>query len=248
MTRTLSDGYFAIGDLPPGRVNIVDSHLAFQAFIPGMGARIDLGRLKYPLIHPPTYYYLAPDPLPNLSTLLDKGQSIDFAVCLTDPDWQRPSEPAQRDRVWSKPPFRDALADWLQWWFKQPAVLYDTTDRFVQSFPDGPNLDRLADDWRYLLGLWTGASVVDGSHCAYDDQTLEDLLARRQLEVWLLGYQAVRVRQLGNHFGVQVVAAPGYQVIRFPGVEAAIAVHLIENGREILQLPQNPPQQWTGAQ
>ena len=55
VTRTLSDGYFAIGDLPPGRVNIVDSHLAFQAFIPGMGARIDLGRLKYPLSHLPTY-------------------------------------------------------------------------------------------------------------------------------------------------------------------------------------------------
>ncbi len=241
-TYTSDDGYFALTHLPTGPVDVVDDHLTFQVTIPGEGTPVYPGQLKYPLIHPPTYYYQSPAPLPSLATLLDKGQSIDFSTCLTDSAWKRPTTRAQRDKVWSKRPFSDASAEWLRWWFNQPALIYDTTDQFVQSFPDGPNLDFLLSDWRYLSGLWNTADIVAQSGCPYDRRSLEDLLARRQTEVWLLGYHALRVQQLGNHFVVRVTPATGYQIVRFPGIEDAIAVHLVENEREILQLPQAPPQ------
>lgn len=242
-TQTADEGYFALTQLPTGPVDIVDDHLAFQVTIPGERTSVYPGQLKYPLIHPPAYYYQSPAPLPSLATLLDKGQSIDFSTCLTDSAWKRPTTRAQRDQVWSKRPFSGASTEWLRWWFDQPALIYDTTDQFIQSFPDGPNLDFLLSDWRYLSGLWNTADVVAQSGCPYDSRSLEDLLARRQIEVWLWGYHATHLQRLDNHFGLQVTVAPGYQIVRFPGVEDAIVVHLVENGREILQLPQTPPQQ-----
>jgi len=231
-----------------GTVHIVDDHLAFQVTIPHEGTAVNAGQLKYPLIHPPTYYTQSPAPLPGLATLLDNGQSINFTSCSTDSDWQRPTLRDQTDRVWSKRPFSEASTDWLHWWFSQPAMIYDTTDHFVQSFPDGPNLDSLLADWRYLSGMWNMPDIVAGSACRYDSQSLNDLLARRQIEVWLWGYRAVRLQRLDQHFGLQVKAASGYQIIRFPGIEDAIAIHLVENGHEILQLPQTPPQQWLEGQ
>jgi hypothetical protein len=245
---TSDAGYFALTHLPTGTVHVVDDHLAFQVTIPGEGTAVYPGQLKYPLIHPPTYYMQSPAPLPDLATLLDTGQSIDFSTCLTDADWKRQTTQAQRDRVWAKRPFSDTSAEWLRWWFSQPAMIYDTTDHFVQSFPDGPNLDFLLADWRYLSGMWNTADVVDQSGCPYDSRSLENVLARRQIEVWLWGYRAVRLHRLDQHFGLEVTAAPGYQIIRFPGLEDAIAIHLVENGREILSLPQMPPQQWLGGQ
>jgi hypothetical protein len=47
-------------------------------------------------------------------------------------------------------------------------MIYDTNDHFVQSFPDGPDLDILLADWRYLSGMWNTVDVADQSGCSYD--------------------------------------------------------------------------------
>lgn len=239
-TRTKANGEFTLTNFPVGQVvDVVNNHLAFQVPITSSGT-IDLGILKYPLIHPPVYYWQTPEPLPSLSTLLSQGQPVQFAVCQTDTAWHRPTEQEQREQVWTKRPFSDKGERFLRHWFQQPAVMYDTADIFVQSFPGGPRLDDIGADWRYLLGLWTseGFSLSD-SECAYGPQELEELLARRKIEVWLLNYQVNSVRQFGEHFAVEATPSPGFQIVRFAGNEGPIAVHIVANNREIVQLPKH---------
>jgi adenosine/AMP kinase len=49
----------------------------------------------------------------------------------------------------------------------------------------------------------------------------------------------------GYHFSLQVKPAAGYQIIRFPGVEDVLAIHLLDDrGEEILDLPQVQPDRW----
>jgi hypothetical protein len=261
-TRTAGDGRFTLTGLPAGLGYVVDSHLAFQVPVSSTEATVDLGLLKYPLGHPPAYYWWTATPLPDPAMLLEGEQPVAFSNCLTDPAWERPDEPAQQEVVWSRRPFSLKPDGWLRRWFEQPAVIYDTMDQFVQGFPGGPNLDPLAADWRYLLGLWNGQDIVADSDCSYAGPALQDLLARRQIEVWLLGYRATGVGRLDKdavaydasdlcdpaqrdctqrpayHFAVHVTPANGFQVIRFPGIEDVVAVHLVdENGKEATQLP-----------
>jgi hypothetical protein len=263
-TRTAGDGEFTLTGLPTGLMDVVDSHMGFQVPVSSTDASVELGLLKYPLFHPPAYYWWTAAPLPDPAALLEAEQPVKFSTCLTDPTWQRPTEPVQQERVWSRRPFSDKPDQWLRGWFEQPAVIYDSIDQFVQSFPGGPNLDPLAADWRYLLGLWNGQDIVADSDCSYAGPALEDLLARRQIEVWLLGYRATGVGRLdkdaveydastlcdpaqrsctqrpGHHFAVHVTPADGFQAIRFAGVEDVVAVHLVDgNGKELIQLLQS---------
>jgi hypothetical protein len=261
VTRTDATGAFTLLNLTAGLVDVTNSHLAFQVPVSSAEAKINLGLLKYPLIHPPVYYYWTAVPLPDLAPLLDNGEAVTLSVCLKEPDWERPSEQIQRETIWSKRPFSDRSEAWLQGWFDQPAVIYDSQDQFTQSFPSEPDLNSLLADWRYLLGLWTGEDIVARSACPYDGPSLEDLLAGRQVEVWLLGYRVTGVQRLdkeaieydksalcdpadracverpGYHFAVHVIPAAGYQIIRFAGVEDVMAVHLVENGQELLEFP-----------
>ncbi len=258
---TDANGEFSLQNLPVGLSDVTGNHLRFQVPITSTNSKINLGILKYPLIHPPSYYWWAPAPLAGLSDLLQQAQPITFTVCQTDSTWTRPSESVQRERVWSKRPFVDKGEEFLKQWFQKPAVIYDTMDYFEQSFPDGPNLDALASDWRYLTGMWTGDSLTR-SQCSYDANALEGLLNRQEIEVWLMGYRATDVRRLGmyysvvynrpitlghpdflkldqpsEHFAITVTPAPGFQIIRFPAGSDALAVHLIKNGQELMSLP-----------
>lgn len=278
--RTVADGTFTLTGLQPGLIRVRNSHLEFEVPVTVITETLELGLLKYPLIHPPDYYYWTAAPLPDLSMLLDRGETIKFDVCHTEPAWPRPARPVQQATVWSKRPFSERSQEWLEWWFSRPAVLYNSEDQFEQSYPGGPNLDNLTSDWRYLLGLWTDNNLKFVTNdaglmapqiaCSYNSRDLEDLLNRRQLEVWLLGYRAVEVRRLdketidydgvelcepqestcterlGHHFALRVTPSPGYQIIRFPGVADVLAVHLIdEDGQELLELPQPQPERWT---
>jgi hypothetical protein len=237
-TWTDADGEFVLTGLPTGLVDVVDSHLTFQIQVDSPGESIDLGTLKYPLIHPPVYYWWTPKPLPSLTRALSEGPLVQFEVCHTDTTWHRPTEQEQRAQVWSKRPFSNKDEQFLRRWFQQPAVVYSTMDIFVQSFPDGPRLDSVGSDWRYLLGLWTSADfLLSGSECAYGPQELEDLLARRKIEVWLLDYRANGVKQFGEHFIIEATPSPGFQVIRFAGNEGVMLVHVIAGNEEIVQLP-----------
>lgn len=277
--RTAADGTFTLTGLQPGLIRVRNSHLEFEVPVTTLTETLDLGLLKYPLIHPPDYYYWTAAPLPEQSSLLDQGQVIEFEVCHTEPTWQHLIRPVQQATVWSKRPFSERSQEWLNWWFSRPAVLYTGEDQFEQSYPDGPNLDSLIAGWRYLLGLWTDNNLKFVTNdaglmapqiaCSYNSQDLEDLLNRRQLEVWLPGYRATEVRRLdkeaidyseaalcnpqestcterpGHHFAVRVTPSSGYQIIRFAGVEDVLAVHLIdEDGQELLELPQPQPERW----
>jgi hypothetical protein len=260
--RTDANGEFTLTHLPVGLVDVVDSHLSFQVPVTSPGANVDLGVLKYPMVHPPLFYYAqTPAPLPSLSELLTDGERVQYTVCQTDAAWSRRSEERQRDQVWSKRPFRDRGEIFLQWWFRQPAVIYDTMDIFEQSFPEGPSLDALAADWRYLTGLWTGEEL-SRSNCRYDARTLGRLFNREEIEVWLMGYHAQEVRRIGlptsrvynkpiteghpefltidqpsEHFALSVTPAPGFQIIRLPAHSDPLVVHLIQDGQELITLP-----------
>jgi hypothetical protein len=57
------------------------------------------------------------------------------------------------------------------------------------------------------------------------------------LEVWLLGYQVEDVKRLGDQTLLNVAPAAGFQVIRFPGHEGPLQVHVASGGTEIITLP-----------
>lgn len=239
--RTDENGEFILSGLPIGeRVEVVNSHLSFH--IPeSQKGTTDIGTLKYPLIHPPVYYWHTPEPLLSISTLLSQGISIPFTLCQSDPSWQRPTEQAQRERVWEKPPFRLRDTQYLRQWFQQSAVVYNTIDIFTQSFPEGPALDEPGKDWGYLLGLWTSDKFsLSGSDCSYNPKALRGLFDRATIEVWLLNYQVKNIKRFGEHYAIEVENAPGYQIVRFPGNERVISVILTTNGQKIGQAAINP--------
>jgi hypothetical protein len=238
IAQTNRDGEFMLKNLSIGQtIDVVDDHLTFQVYKTSSGT-IDLGLLKYPLIHPPTYYWQTPEPLSDLATSFSQGRPVEFNICQTDTNWRRPTEAAQNETVWSKRPFSDQDKRFLQQWFQTPAVVYDTIDVFAQSFPGGPQLDELTSDWRYLLGLWTSKNfTLSAPECPYGSNELDDLLARKMVEVWLLNYQAKSVRQVEANFLIDVIPASGFEIIRFPGNEGPLAVYIINNGKEIIQLP-----------
>jgi hypothetical protein len=248
-------------NLPLGRVDIDDGHLSFQVTIDSPAQSLDLGRLKYPLIHPPDYYWWQAAPLADLSQLLGEGKPVDFKVCTTDTGWVRPDLNMQREKVYAQPPFNQLDEKRFEK-FGQIAVLYDTIDIAQQSFPAGLNPDELGADWLYLTGLWTAANKpLSNSDCSYAAKDLQSLFDRSQLEIWLFGYQATRVQELdkeeaevaesafcdpnersctvrpGYHYAVQVVPAGGFQIIRFASKQDVLVIHIINSGREILALP-----------
>jgi len=238
VTKTGKDGTFVLTDLPINQtIHVVDSHLGFEV-PPVSGGEVDLGLLKYPLMHPPASYWQRPESISNLSVITTEGQPVEYQICQEDKTWSRPSRSVQEREVWEKRPFKDKGEQYLSHWFEQPAEIYNTADIFVQSFPGSLQLDELGADWYYLLGLWTKVGFsLKGSGCEYGRQELEDLLARREIEVWLLDYQAEKVWHRQDHFLVTVKVERGYQIIRFPGNEGPLTVHIMAGEEEIIQLP-----------
>lgn len=258
---TDANGNFTLTDLPVGGVIVEDDHLTFQVTIDSPSQPINLGKLRYPLIHPPDYYWWQAAPLADPSQLLRYGKTVAFEVCAADPNWMRPDPETQREGVYTRLPFSQ-LSEERFIKFERAAVLYDTIDVTQQSYPGGLNLEELGADWLYLTGLWTAArDPLTNSSCSYASGDLGSLLARSQLEVWLFGYQATGVQKLdkedaefaagalcdpnqrscifrpGYHYAVNVVPASGFQIIRFAGGQDVLAIHITESGKEILALP-----------
>ena len=260
-TSTDGGGYFTLTNVPVGPAYIDNSHLTFQVTIDSPTQSIDLGKLKYPLVHPPDYYWWQAAPMADLHDLLGRGIPIDFQICAVEPGWERPSPETQRTQVYNQPPFMGLNQKTIER-FGRLALLYDTVDVIQQSFPGGPNLDEPGVDWLYLSGLWrTSTNPLLHSNCTYTPADLQSLFDRNQLEVWLFGYKASKVLELdkeniefaagalcdpndrsctvrpGDHYAVQVEPATGYQIIRFSGKPDVLAVHIIESGKELLTLP-----------
>lgn len=261
---TNDDGRFQLTDLPIGETITINvgPHLSFQLRLTTSQQTVDLGVLKYPLIHPPNMYYWTPYVVRDLTQLTSQGEKLPFAVCKHDASWQRPTEEEQREYVWSKSPFREREVNYLQSRFQDSAILYNSVDFSHQVFTDGLRLDDLGAERTYLSGLWTAASSpIELSDCSYTPEVLKDLFERRQIEVWLLGYRATEVHVLstedaeldedtlcdsrerictarhGYHYAVDVQPAAGYQVIRFDGHQSVMTVHVMAEGKEIAQLP-----------
>ncbi len=260
-TYTDGEGFFTLTHVPVGHVYIDDDHLTFHLTIDSPTQSINLGKLKYLLLHPPDYYWWQAAPLADWKDLLDKGVSIDFKVCAADSAWTRPDFEIQRQQVYSQPSFA-VLDNKTIERFERIALLYDTVDMTQQNFPGGLNLDGLGADWLYLSGLWTASpNPLLQSECSYSPGDLQSLFDRSQLEVWLFGYKAIAVHELdkeniqfasaalcntndrtctirpADHFTVEVAPASGFQIIRFAVRPDVLAVHIIESGKELLRLP-----------
>jgi hypothetical protein len=83
-THTDANGYFTLTDLPAGRVDIDDGHLSIWVTIDSPTQCIDLGKVKYPMVHPPPYYYWQAAPLADPGQLLRDGKAVAFEVCAAD--------------------------------------------------------------------------------------------------------------------------------------------------------------------
>lgn len=146
---------------------------------------------------------------------------------------------------------------------------YPTGPKLDQLTADWRYLLGLWTDHNFKFATNDAELLVPQTACLYDSEDLEALLHRRQLELWLIGYRANKVQRLdkaeagydqvtlchpqevtcaerpGHHFSVQVAPAPGYQIIRFAGVEDVLAVHLVdEQGRQLATLPELQPDRW----
>jgi hypothetical protein len=253
------DGRFELSGLPVGQTDVDAWYLSFVVPVTRTGVVVDLGVLKFPLIHPPTQYWWEPTALPSLASLENNGEPVAFTVCKRDATWQRPTLAVQQRVVWDRDPFQRQERSVLDHWFQLPAHLFTTVDWLEQSLPGGVDLGEIGAEQRYLLGLWNAPSPLLGSACPYDGATLDKLMGLDPLEVWLLGYRAIEVRRLVNrfdppvtpngargggpdiradgHYGIYVMPASGFEVIRFAGLpDAPIAVHVIAAGREVAVL------------
>ena len=238
IATTDAQGNFSLSSLPLGKHNLQSTWFSVPFIISSPDQDIDLGVIKYPLVHPPLFLSQKASTDPGLTTLKTQGTMLPFQVVFADPAWKRPSENEQRDQVWSNPPFANHGQIFFDWWFKQPAFLYDTLDLFTSGTPGGPDLSATGADWRLLAGLWNTTDFLADPD-KYSPTTLNDILQRKQLDIWLLGYQVDEVRQLGDHYLVAVHPAPGLQVIRFQGNEAALAIHVVDGDQEIIRLPRS---------
>jgi hypothetical protein len=260
--RTDASGHFVLTGLAVGEHRFGASHLQFRVVVTASDSIVDLGLLKYPLVHPPNAYWWEPSALPSLAVFESEGSAVDFVTCFEDADWRRPSPDVQGRTVWSRAPFVDEDPDQLESWFAEPARLFTGWDLFSQSPPGGLDLADLGAEQRYALGLWNAKDPVADSTCAYDRSTLEGLLRLNPVELWLLGYRADSVRRwvrrfdppvtprtgvLGGaavveseaHFAVYVESAEGFSVIRFAGIDGTdlpFALHLIQGDRELTVL------------
>ncbi len=260
-TYTDGEGRFTLMGIPTGQAYIDDGHLTFEVTIDSPVQSINLGILKYPLIHPPEYDWWQAAPLADLNQLLNDGALVDFKVCASDSTWVRPTPDLQRAQIYSQPPFNELNQATIER-FERSAILYNTVDIVEQSFPGSLNLDGLGADWLYLSGLWTATpNPLTHSNCAYSGADLQSLFDRNQLEVWLFGYRAVEVQRLdktdiriaagslcdpndrsclvrpGDHYAVEVVPASGFQIIRFAGKPDVMTIHIVKSGKELLALP-----------
>ena len=136
-THTDANGYFTLTDLPVGRADVDDvddDHLSFWVTIDSPTQTFDLGKVKYPMIHPPLYYYWQATPLADLNQLVRDGQPLDFTVCAQAPAWVRPDPATQLEGVFSRLPFSQFDPRRFEK-FQRAAVLYDTFDVVSAEFP-----------------------------------------------------------------------------------------------------------------
>lgn len=203
--------------------------------------------LQTSTIEPLPGFYTTQVPLSgDLYELLLSGEVVQFDTVVRNENWMRPSEEEQREKIWLKRPFVDLPDKFLRWWFTQPAVLYDGMD-ILQDMPtDDYDFTAPRSDWLALLGVWTTWDPrIKGSWQNYETgyaapSSPNDYLEGRTIEVWLMGYEPIRVTRVGEQYFVEVSEAKGFKIIRFAGHDSSFfQIHVIDydRGQEIVRLP-----------
>lgn len=244
---TDENGAFTFVDLPAGNWTITGDALTFTVQVSTADQILDAGLIKYPVQQMPEAYTTQVFPSEDAANLKENGSHIELKRSFSQNEWSRPSITEQREKIWSKSPYRDLPESFLQWWFEQPAVIYNTVDILGQNNSQSYVADPQFSEWRELLGVWDIDLVDDFGFWNgwyfegfnYPD-SYSDVFTGKTIEVWLLNYQADNVVKSGDHYYVDVSADEGFNIIRFQGNDGKpFQVHLIQDGREIIRLPRN---------
>ncbi|HML40118.1 MAG TPA: hypothetical protein PKD23_05525 [Bellilinea sp.] len=244
---TDENGAFTFVDLPAGNWTISGDALTFTVQVSTADQILDAGLIKYPVQQMTEAYTTQVFPSEDVANLKENGSYIELKRSFSQNEWSRPSITEQREKIWSKSPYRDLPESFLQWWFEQPAVIYNTVDILGQNNSQSYVADPQFSEWRELLGVWDIDLVDDFGFWIgwyfegfnYPD-SYSDVFTGKTIEVWLLNYQADNVVKSGDHYYVDVSADEGFNIIRFQGNDGKpFQVHLIQDGREIIRLPRN---------
>lgn len=157
------------------------------------------------------------------------GATISFEVCADNKTWVRPPLEEHRARLEQDPryPVDQQLLAW-----------YDA--HFIRD------IGSASEDRKYAwAGIWSGERVgfeLEGP-CAQPRDVVNPVAAREVVELWLLNYETIAVRDGTTTLAVEVrPRVPGYQVIQFanPLVEEGTAWGAIrfvdEQGRDLARI------------
>ncbi len=244
---TDKNGAFTFVDLPVGNWAISGDALTFTVQVSTTDQILDAGLIKYPVEQMPDAYTKQVTPNDDLEHQMETGSQIEWERAFSNHNWERPSITEQRDKIWWKSPYADLPESFLQWWFEQPAVIYNTVDILGQNNSQSYVADPQFSEWRELLGAWDIDLVDDldftnGRYLEDFDfpNSYNDVYAGNLIEVWLMDFSPDTVIKSGDHYFVDIIPNYGFNIIRFQDNDGKpFQIHLIQDGQEIAQLPRN---------
>lgn len=138
-------------------------------------------------------------------------------ICLSLPDWQRPSELAQTKQLEAMPRYgvalqADPLADMAKTWWSHEIFSFTTYGLSARTDP------------LYLSGVWT---AIDDTWDCYSGEQPEQINRGDLAELWLLHHRLVGLEWQDNQYVATVEpASTGLQVVQFSRQESAQALPL----------------------
>ncbi|HSM84331.1 MAG TPA: hypothetical protein VLS96_21760 [Nodosilinea sp.] len=144
--------------------------------------------------------YLAQADLP------DGAPSLTTEVCVSLPNWQRPSEYAQTKQLESMPRYgtaldTDPLAEMAKTWWSHEVFSFTTYGLSARTDP------------LYLSGVWT---ALDDTWSCYDGDQPEQINQGELAELWLLNHRLVSLEWQDNQYVVTVEpTGAGLELVHF---------------------------------
>jgi hypothetical protein len=145
-------------------------------------------------------------------------QAVEFEVCSSLPDWQRPELAGQLAELNNNPRYGEAL---------QEAPLQELFDKFwhesVITFTTYGLSARTEPI--YLSGVWTAIAAMDA---CYEGERPEAINQGQLAEMWLFGHQITDMVWTGTEYQVTVESsAQGLQFVQFERFESAETLPLV---------------------
>lgn len=138
--------------------------------------------------------------------------SIVATICVSLPDWQRPSENAQLKQLESMPRYgvdlqSDPLAEMAKTWWNHEFFSFTTYGLSARTDP------------LYLSGVWT---AVDDTWDCYSGDQPEQINRGELAEMWLLNHRLVNLEwQDGQYLVTVEPVGSGLQLVQFPRQETS---------------------------